>query len=208
MKTFALLITFIFTSFSSFCQQRTNDRFVGGTCEGCEAALEFGKQTLNAIDTLPDFNTNGPKILLTGTVFREDGKTPASDVILYIYHTNQEGIYPTKGGEKNWAKRHGYIRGWIKTKADGKYSFYTLRPGAYPGRDAPEHVHIIIKEPGLSPYYVDDFLFEDDPILTKAHRSQLRKRGGNGVIRLSDKKNGFQTGTRDIVLGLNIPDYH
>ena len=144
---------------------------------------------------------------VSGTIYQRDGKTPASGVILYIYHTNQEGIYPTKGNEIGWDKRHGYIRGWIKTDANGKYKFYTLRPGAYPGRENPEHIHATIKEPNVSSYWIDEYLFDDDPILTKKEREAQQKRGGNGIIKLTKDSKGILIAHRDIILGQNVPGY-
>ncbi|HWA32629.1 MAG TPA: hypothetical protein VG737_00795, partial [Cyclobacteriaceae bacterium] len=159
------------------------------------------------VDTLPDFHQPGPKLKVTGTIFRKDGKTPAKDVILYIYHTDQKGEYPTKGTETGWGKRHGYIRGWIKTNADGKYTFYTLRPAAYPGRQNPEHIHPVIKEPGVKEYWIDEYFFEDDPILSAHDRNTQPGRGGKGIIKTGKEKNGMQVAYRDIVLGLNVPGY-
>lgn len=200
---FVLLILFPFGA----CSQNADDKPVGGNCEGCEAIFEYGNKKLFSVDTLPDFHNKGPKLLVTGTIFKADGKTPAKDVILYIYHTDQSGEYPTAGSETGWAKRHGYIRGWIKTGNDGKYSFYTLRPGAYPGRQNPEHIHPVIKEPGYSAYWIDEYLFEDDPILSKQERQQQEGRGGSGLIKISKTKDGFQVARRDIILGRNIPGY-
>jgi protocatechuate 3,4-dioxygenase beta subunit len=183
------------------------EKQVGGGCEGCEGALEYGTKKLTSVDTLPDFHDKGPKMLVTGTIFKRDGKTPAKDVILYIYHTDQAGEYPTKGNETGWAKRHGYIRGWIKTGADGKYSFYTLRPAAYPGRQNPEHIHPTIKEPGYSAYWIDEYLFEDDPILTTKEKNSQQERGGKGILKVTKNNKGMQVAKRDIVLGMNVPNY-
>jgi protocatechuate 3,4-dioxygenase, beta subunit len=141
VKTILFLAIAAMVSLTACSQTNRKDKVVGGRCEGCEAALEYGSRKLNSVDTLPDFNDKGPRMLVTGTIYKPDGKTPASDVILYVYHTNQEGIYPKRGGERDWSQRHGYIRGWIKTGKDGRYSFYTLRPAAYPGREIPEHIH-------------------------------------------------------------------
>jgi len=180
---------------------------VGGPCEGCEAIYEYGSKVLTQSDTLADFHLNGPKMKISGTVFHRDGKTPASSVIIYLYHTDQNGIYPKKGNEKGWGRRHGYLRGWTKTNSDGKYEFYTLKPAAYPSRSNPAHVHITIKEPGLNEYYIDDILFEDDPYLTSTKRNNRRNRGGPGIISLFKNKNGLLVCKRDIVLGMNIPNY-
>ena len=60
------------------------------------------------------------------------------NVIIYIYHTDQHGIYPTTGNETGWGKRHGFIRSWAKTGKDGKYTFYTFRPVLQNGMQAVE----------------------------------------------------------------------
>jgi len=186
----------------------TKAQKVGGGCEGCEAIFEYGSKKLLWIDTLPDFKEPGPKLEISGTIFQVDGKTPAKNVILYIYHTDQKGVYPQKGNETGWAKRHGYLRGWIKTNADGKYKFYTLRPASYPNTRAPQHIHPVIKEPTKNEYYIDEYLFMDDPFLDGKEKAIQQKRGGSGVITLKKEKSGVWIGKRDIILGLNIPNYH
>jgi len=190
------------------CAQQNTGSKVGGTCEGCEAIFEtpIPFDQLNWVDTLPDFKEAGPKMLITGTIYQADGKTPARNTILYVYHTDQKGVYATKGNEAGWGKRHGYIRGWIRTHADGRYAFYTLKPAAYPREKIPAHIHPVIKEVDKNEYYIDEYLFDDDPFLTAAERKKQEKRGGNGIIVLT-KKNGLLTANRDIILGMNIPGY-
>lgn len=208
MKTINFIIILLLTVTS--CQSQTTktdtNKLVGGPCEGCEAIFEYGKQKLSSIDTLPDFQKKEPKLKLTGTVYKNDGITPAENIILYIYHTDRNGIYPTKGNEEGWAKRHGYIRGWIKTDKMGKYTFLTFRPASYPNAAEPEHIHITVKEPNKNEYYIDDFVFDDDPMLTQNKRNQLKNRGGSGIVKPVFIDH-ILTAKRNIVLGLNIPDY-
>jgi len=208
MNTFIYIFILIFTvsSCNSQSNKKGNSR-IGGPCEGCEALLEYDDSKLSAIDTLPKFSQTEPKLLVTGTIFSLDRKTPAENVILYIYHTNRQGIYETKGNEQGWAKRHGYIRGWIKTGENGKYSFYTFRPGAYPDLKEPEHIHMTVKEEGKNEYYIDDILFKDDSLLTQSIINNCKNRGGSGIVKPINK-NDLLIVKRDIVLGLNIPDYH
>lgn len=187
--------------------RRQSKKTVGGPCEGCEAVHEYGSKKLTWTDTLPDFGDPGPKLEISGTIYQRDGKTPAKDVILYIYHTDQEGIYATKGNETGWGRRHGYIRGWVKTGDDGRYKFYTLRPASYPNSNNPQHIHPIIKEPDKNEYWIDEFLFTDDPLLGEREKSHLQKRGGPGVLNLTKGKDGILIGKRDIILGMNIPNY-
>ena len=202
-----LVLLMIFASFSCRGQNdRAISKTVGGPCEGCEALLEYGERTLNTVDTLPLFEETEPELKITGTVYQKDGKTPAKDVILYIYHTNREGIYQKKGDEKGWARRHGFIRGWVKTGKSGRYTFYTFRPGSYPDRSEPEHIHLTVKEPGTNEYYLDDFVFDDDPLLKKSDRKNFRNRGGSGIVKPM-AKDGMLYVERDIILGKNIPGY-
>lgn len=185
---------------------KTTSKLVGGGCEGCEAIFEYGDKKLTPIDTLPEFQSNEPKLRIKGTIFKKDGKTPAENIIIYIYHTNRQGIYETKGNEKGWAKRHGFIRGWVKTRKDGKYTFYTFRPVAYPDGSEPQHIHTTVKEPDKNEYYLDDYLFDDDPILTPNTRNRLNNRGGSGIMKPIEE-NGMLTIERNIILGKNIPNY-
>ncbi|MDX5419857.1 MAG: intradiol ring-cleavage dioxygenase [Hymenobacteraceae bacterium] len=195
------------------CQAQDNrteqqaSQHVGGPCEGCEAVLEYGNKALSPTDTLPGFGKPGTdKLKLTGTVYHKDGKTPAKGVILYIHHTDETGIYPTRGDEAGWGKRHGYMRGWVKTDANGRYTFYTLRPHSYPSRTLPAHIHITVKEPDKNEYYLDDFLFDGDPLLSQKVRASRTNRGGDGIVSLQ-KKGNLLVAKRDLTLGLNIPDY-
>jgi len=182
-------------------------RLVGGRCEGCEAVFEYGTQVLSPTDTLPGYHGEGIKIKVTGTIYLPDGVTPAEGVILYIYHTNQKGEYAKRGGETGWATRHGYIRGCIKTKKDGTYTFYTIKPGRYPGRSSAAHIHPTILERNGNYYWVEEFLFKGDSFLTKKEISKDAPRGGStGLLDLA-KEGDLWIGKRDFILGKNIPGY-
>ena len=207
MMRIKYILVFVMMVTSCGYSQDQSARLVGGPCEGCEAVFEFSDKTLTPVDTLPDFNLTGPKLKITGTIYEPDGTTPAEGVILYVYHTNQEGIYEAKKHAAGWARRHGYIRGWIKTGADGRYTFYTLRPGHYPDSDAPAHIHPIIMEPGGKYYWLGSYWFKDDPRLTEAMTEHEAPRGGdNGVLELR-KDGNLWVGERDIILGLHVPNY-
>jgi len=204
-------IFFLLISISS-CNGQTKsvekNQIVGGPCEDCEATLDY--KVLNIapipIDTLRGFHKKEPKIKITGTVLKHDGKTPAENVVLYVYHTNREGIYEPSKNPIGWEKRHGQFRGWMKTGANGKFEFFTFRPAPYPDGREPEHIHLYIKEPDKNPYYVDNYLFSDDQMLTIKERVSLKNRGSSGILKL-EMKNGILTANRDIILGWNIPDY-
>jgi protocatechuate 3,4-dioxygenase beta subunit len=213
MKYF-LLTTMLVSAFISGCTQHPANRKqeypvkIGGGCEGCEAIYEcpVSFEKLGSTISLPDFVEKGPRLEISGTVFQADGKTPAVGVVIYVYHTDQTGHYTARNNESGWGKRHGTLRGWMKTDARGFYRFYTLMPAAYPGRKDPAHIHVTIKEPDKNEYWIDEYVFESDPLLTQEEKNKAENRGGSGIVRLSDS-NGKLHGVRNIYLGRNIPGY-
>lgn len=207
-RQFQLLIGILLAIFLlTYFKAPLSGQSVGGPCEGCEAIFEYGGKELSPVDTLPEFESHKNKMLITGTVYQQDGTTPVANVIIYAYHTNEKGIYPTRGDERGWARRHGYIRGWTKTDNQGHYSFYTFKPESYPSRTEAAHVHLTVKEPGINAYWIDAIEFEGDPLLTEKKKQAKRKRGGSGIVSLSHTPNGYLLCERDIILGENIPGY-
>ena len=203
---FFLLVLMLHTGLLLNCQNKNQNKLVGGPCEGCEAIYEYGDKVLKTIDTLPDFKKLPHPIKISGIVYKNDGKTPAKDVILYVYHTNDKGIYPKREGLKGWGQRHGYLRGWMKTGNDGRYTFYSSRPASYPNTTIPQHIHITVKEPHKNEYYLADYYFSDDPYLPSNIKSRTNHRGGNGIITLQ-LEGDLLVANRDLILGKNIPNY-
>ena len=179
---------------------------VGGGCDGCEGIYEGMPQRLDWQTTIAAADEPGERLEMSGRIYRADGKTLAPDVILYVYHTDATGLYTPAPGSTGNARRHGHLRGWMRTGASGEYKFTTIRPAPYPSRDNPAHIHPIVKEPDKNEYYIDEYVFDDDPILTPDKRAKLENRGGSGVVRMTGS-GGVWVGHRDITLGLNIPDY-
>ena len=207
MKPVLTLIVLLL-SLTSCKGQSEPERTVGGRCQDCVALLDYKmlNVTLASTVTLPGYQDYGPKLKITGTVFQNDGKTPASDVILYIYHVDRTGRYTPSANPKGWEERHGQFRSWLKTGKDGSYTFYTFRPVSYPNSQIPEHIHLYVKEPNTIPYYIDSIEFESDPLLTTEKKQAAKNRGGSGIVQLQ-KENDIYTAHRNIILGLNIPEY-
>jgi protocatechuate 3,4-dioxygenase beta subunit len=203
---YKIYLLFICLLLTVSCVKSQNSNIIGGPCEGCEAIYEYGNATLSSEVTLPDYAKGDDKIVIRGTVYKKDGETPASDVILYVYQTNAYGKYPKKDNATGWGARHGYLRAWLKTDSTGGYTFFTNRPASYPNSTIPQHIHITVKEPDKSEYYVEDFYFADDKHITPNIVNRARPRGGSGVISLK-QKGDLSEGYRDIILGLNIPNY-
>ncbi len=188
-------------------KQNDSKKIVGGGCDGCEIMYVGIPENIESVDTSVGWSEIGQKLLLTGTVYKIDGKTPAGNVIIYYWQTDNNGYYsPIKEMDEK-AKRHGHIRGWIKTDKNGNYSIYTIKPSPYPNDNIPAHIHLSIKEPNIdNEYYIDDFVFDDDKLLTVEKRKALENRGGSGVLRVLIA-NDVQIAEHNIILGLNVPDY-
>lgn len=115
--------------------------------------------------TIPGKGEAGEKLIISGKVLMPDGKTPARNVTLYLYHTNAKGRYPKRGNEKGIARWHGYLRGWLRTSERGEYRVTTIKPAAYPAANEPAHIHLRIEPPGKREYDYT-FWFAGDPLIT------------------------------------------
>ena len=176
-------------------------------CEGCEAVFDGKPAQLISAARIAPANEPGQALLVSGQVRNAVGKA-VSGVIVYAYQTDRGGVYPRDARLSDAAARHGRLRGWAVTDAQGRYSFRTIRPGGYPTSDEPQHIHMHVIEPGRCTYYLGDVLFDDDPRLTAARRARQRLAyGGSGIARpQGHARTGWRV-QRDIVLGLNVPGY-
>ena len=202
------LVTIILSQFVLLisCQAQQKP-LIGGPFENSEFMYIGMSDDIDSRDTTQGWFSTGQKLMITGTVLKQDGITPVPDVIIYYYHTDTKGYYANQKGLDKRVARHGYLRGWVKSDEHGKYAIHTVRPAAYPNRDDPAHIHPAILEPGFdNPYYIDAFVFDDDPLLTTAKRRSMENRGGTGILRPL-AQGDVQVAEHNIILGLNIPNY-
>lgn len=181
---------------------------VGLPCEGCEAVFEGMPAEIPVHARIAPADEPGEALVIEGVVTDAAGR-PAAGVIVYAYHTDANGIYPrVENAPGRWSARHGRLRAWAKSDADGRYRFDTIRPASYPGTTIPQHVHMHVIEPGRCTYFIGDVLFDDDPNLGARDRERARSgRGGPGVAVPAQDDGGVWHVTRDIRLGANVPGY-
>ena len=164
---------------------------------------DYNTNELTNTDSIPDFESKPDRLKITGTIYLSDGTTPAKDVILYIEQPDEKGNYDMKTQD---GKRYVHHRAWVKTDADGRYTFYTFMPGNYHRRGEYKHIHPVVKESGKEAYPLDAFLFDNDPSLSKYCRKRLAKKGIDSILKV-EEKNQMLVATKNIVLKSDIPEY-
>jgi protocatechuate 3,4-dioxygenase beta subunit len=205
MKFNLIIFIILFLTSLTGCAQNKPKRQMSN-CEDCELMQEGIPTSINWETKLANATEPGERMVISGTIYKPDGKTPASDIILYVYHTDANGLYSPSPDQIS-GKQHGHLRGWMKTDSQGRYKFETIRPASYPNRKAPQHIHPIIQEPDSYIYWIDEYLFDDDPNLTVEEKNRQQKRGGSGIIHLVKDARAVWSGQRNIVLGKNVPGY-
>jgi protocatechuate 3,4-dioxygenase beta subunit len=137
----------------------------------------------------------GTRLIINGTVYESDGKTPMPGFVLYLYQTDSSGVYNRVDG--SWQRPR--LRGWAKTDSAGRYEIRTIRPGNYPGSSEPAHIHLVVQVSGRNPEWHDSFLFEDDRFLDNEERARIKPDGWfSPVLKLQKRTDGVQQGRRDI----------
>lgn len=110
-------------------------------------------------------------------------------VSVYVFHTDAEGRY-AKDISGNEAELNPRLHGALRTDAQGRYGYETIRPGSYDNN--PAHVHYVVVAPRYKPRLLD-LWFEDDPILV-ARRERRRAGSPAGYSQFSHLQSG--TGRR------------
>jgi protocatechuate 3,4-dioxygenase beta subunit len=137
----------------------------------------------------------GEPLIVSGTIYSPDGKQPLPGITLYVYQTDATGRYSTSGGDNRGTRIHGVMR----TNAQGRYEFRTIRPGSYPNSQNPAHIHAYVSGPDYPEYWIDEFLFADDPFIKDDDK---RKASGQGtfshILNLTRGSDGILRAVRDI----------
>lgn len=184
--------------------KRPREPIMGGPCEGCDAVFDDLPAELTAHARIGSKSEPGEPMRIEGTVFDRNDR-PAAGVIVYAFQADADGIYPGADRGRDTIRRHGRLRAWARTDAQGRYTFDTIRPASYPETRIPAHVHMHIIEVGKCTYPIDDLRFEDDPLLTVRYRSRPTGRRDIGIAKPKKDPQGRWIVTRDVRLGEEAP---
>ena len=173
----------------------TTDHFEGTTPTTTDILGPFYRPGAPLRTNVIPAGIKGELMQLSGTILKDDGKTPYKDCLIEIWQCSPEGIYDNTSDDYKF-------RGAQKTGSDGKYNFTTTIPVAYPIDDdkkvyRPAHIHMRIsgrQEQDL----VTQIYFSGDPYIQK----DMYSKSPQAVNRiLSVKHNGNENSVRfDVVM--------
>lgn len=112
----------------------------------------------------------GERIVVTGRVLDGRGR-PVPDTLLEIWQANAAGRYIHKVDQHDAPIDPNFFGGGRSvTDAEGRYRFYTVKPGAYPWGNhhnawRPNHIHISLFGPSFLSRLVTQMYFPGDPLL-------------------------------------------
>ena len=107
----------------------------------------------------------GERFIVTGRVL--DGSTPVAGASIYVLHADADGLYTRDGSNSDQNAR---LHGAMRSDANGRDRFETIRPKGYGG--LPAHVHYVVTASGYKPRMFDLWL-ADDPILVERRKAGL-----------------------------------
>ena len=122
---------------------------------------------------------------MTGRVVGMDDK-PFGGVVIFAYHTDANGLYRTHGDVPRGAADPRKLEGKLRTGADGTYRIDTIKPGAYPSRNNPAHIHFVIMPPG-GKRQSEILWFDGDPLITAAMHEKYDRFGNYSPIRVATR---------------------
>lgn len=120
----------------------------------------------------------GDRLILTGTVFSSDCRTPLPGALIEVWQANNAGLYDTNEPGNFTEASTFHLRGMLYTNEKGQYEIETVMPGRYPvppnlpglekyaGLTRPAHIHFRVIE-SLHVPLTTQLYFKGDPFIAK-----------------------------------------
>ena len=111
----------------------------------------------------------GERIIVTGRVTDEDGR-PVKRTLVEVWQANAAGRYVHKVDQHNAPLDPNFLgAGRCMTDGEGRYTFMTIKPGAYPWGNhpnawRPQHIHFSLFGEYFASRLVTQMYFPGDPL--------------------------------------------
>ncbi len=118
----------------------------------------------------------GERLIVSGTVYSSDCRTPLPGALIEVWQANQAGAYDTTQ-PGNFTEQTAFrLRGLLQTDKRGRYEIETVMPGRYPippdlpgleryaGVTRPAHIHFRVME-SLHIPLTTQLYFRGDPFI-------------------------------------------
>ncbi|MBN3519717.1 catechol 1,2-dioxygenase [Algoriphagus lutimaris] len=152
-------------------------------------------------DIIPP-DSKGIPMNLTGTIFKEDGKTPLDNVHVEIWQCDENEHYDNTSDSF-------LFRGAIKTEKNGKYAFKTIVPVPYkadPNNDEswrPAHIHMRVSVADQQDL-ITQIYFKGDKY-NDTDTSASSPQAVNRILEIVKNSSGEHSVTFDVVLSKEFP---
>ena len=152
-------------------------------------------------DIIPP-DSKGIPMNLTGTIFKEDGKTPLNNVLVEIWQCDENEHYDNTSDSF-------LFRGAIKTDKKGEYAFKTIVPVPYkadPNNEdswRPAHIHMRVSVAEQQDL-ITQIYFKGDKY-NDTDRSASSPEAVNRILNIVKNSSGENTVTFDVVLSKEFP---
>ncbi len=163
----------------------------------CAQSPTVAEKNAPSKTTITTKEEKGERLIVSGVVFGADGKTPLANASVYVYHTDTTGRYTPGATDDN---RNPRLRGYMRTDAQGRYEYSTIKPAPYPGDGPPAHIHYHVNAPGYQER-VFEIVFEGDPKVSADIRARAAQENSGFSLRpLTRDQQGVLHCTQDIKL--------
>jgi protocatechuate 3,4-dioxygenase beta subunit len=116
----------------------------------------------------------GDRLIVTGRAL--DQGRPVAGVSIYAFHADADGLYTRDGRNSDENAR---LFGTLRTDAEGRYRYETIRPRGYDGLAA--HVHHVVRAGGYKPRLCD-LWFGDEPYFAPRRNAGLPLSEGEAMF--------------------------
>jgi len=136
-------------------------------------AQESRPASMKSSGRIASENEPGIPLIISGRIFGPDDM-PADGVVVHAYHRDHNGFDfgPDDNSLATWK-----LQGWVKTDAEGRFEFRTIRPAPdHLGREG-AHIHFTLESSDFGRQWAPKVFFSDDPLVTANQRRRSKDAG-------------------------------